>query len=159
MGCHLTNQAQRGRSLPVSHSGQTGWSMTALSDAELIWNRAAVESGGPSPGPGDAALSAVLRFHSLAMSGGVLDALECLSRVQIGEAVQGSRWFGLDEAASFLEAAFDQWQSADRTPEVEVAMEVEFDPGYSMPIPSDDTIATAFRGRYAEDPLAFAPAS
>jgi hypothetical protein len=155
----------------VPHSAQRGWSltrvsfrpdwlaMTALSDADLIWNRAAAESGGPSPGPGDAALSAVLRFHSLAMSGGVLDALECLSRVQIGEAVQGFRWFGLDEAASFLEAAFDQWQSADRTPEVEVAMEAEFDPGYSMPIPSDDTIATAFRGRYAEDPLAFAPAS
>jgi hypothetical protein len=38
-------------------------------------------------------------------------------------------------------------------------MEVEFDPGYSIPIPSDDTIAAAFRGRYAEDPLAFAPAS
>jgi len=43
-----------------------------------------------------------------------------------------------------LEAAFDQWQSADRTPEVEVAMEAEFDLGYSIPIPSDDTIATAF---------------
>ena len=58
-----------------------------------------------------------------------------------------------------MEAAFDQWQSADPTPEVEGAMETEFDAGYSTPIPSDETIATAFRGRYAEDRLAFAPAS
>ena len=72
-----------------------------------------MKGGGASPAPGDIALAALLRFHSSAMSGGVLDALERLTEAQVGEAVQGFRWFGLDEAATFLEAAFEQWRSAN----------------------------------------------
>ena len=44
--------------------------------ADGIWDRAAVERGGPSPHPRDAALSAVLALHNLPMSGGLLDAVE-----------------------------------------------------------------------------------
>jgi hypothetical protein len=44
--------------------------------ADVIWNRAALDAGGPCPRHGDAALSAVLGLHGLAMSGGLLDAVE-----------------------------------------------------------------------------------
>jgi hypothetical protein len=131
--------------------------MTELSDADMIWNRAAMGSGGPSPAPGDIALSAVLRFHGLAMSGGVLNTPERLSHIQVGEAVQGFRWFGLDDAATFLESAIEQLQSSDQSPEAEEAIEAQFDSGYSIPISKDQTIASAFRERYSTDPLSFAP--
>ena len=139
---------------------RTNWqAMPSPSDADTIWNRAAMEGGGASPAPGDIALAALLRFHSSAMSGGVLDALERLTEAQVGQAVQGFRWFGLDEAATFLEAAFEQWRSAEHTPEVEDAMEAQFDADYSLAISSDATIAAAFGEHFSDDPLAFAPVS
>src|SRR6266702_1852811 len=39
-----------------------------VDEADLIWNRAALDDGGASPGAGDMALAAVLAFHGLAMS-------------------------------------------------------------------------------------------
>jgi len=45
-----------------------------MDDAE-IWNRA-VWGKGTEPGPGDRALSDLLRLHSLAMNSGLLDAIE-----------------------------------------------------------------------------------
>ena len=143
--------------LPLS---RTDWqAMPSPSDADTIWNRAAIEGGGTSPAPGDIALAALLRFHSLAMSGGVLDAIERLTEAQVGEAVQGFRWFGLDEAATFLGADAEQWRSAEHTPEVEDAMEASFDADYSVAIPSDATIASAFEEHLSDDPLTFAPVS
>jgi hypothetical protein len=47
--------------------------------ADAIWNGAGLEIGGPEPRPGDTALSAVLRLHSHAMCGGLLDAVERLT--------------------------------------------------------------------------------
>lgn len=50
--------------------------------ADLIWNRAALEGGGASPGPGDFTLADALAFHGLVMNGGALDAaeLQCFDR-------------------------------------------------------------------------------
>lgn len=133
--------------------------MTPPSDADTVWNRAAMGGGGASPAPGDIALAALLRFHSLAMSGGVLDALERLTEAQVGEAAQGFRWFGLEAAATFLESAFEQWRSGEHSHEIEETMEAQFDADYSVAIPSDGTIASAFGERFSDNPLNFAPVS
>ena len=36
------------------------------SDADKVWNRAAMQGGGDSPGPGDRALASLLLLHGLA---------------------------------------------------------------------------------------------
>ena len=50
-----------------------------LSLADQIWNRAALESGGPAAREGDRALAALLLAHGMVMNGGVGHALEVLS--------------------------------------------------------------------------------
>jgi hypothetical protein len=66
-----------------------------MDSADVIWNRAALENGGPHPRAGDTALSAVLRPHGLAMSGGLLDAVEQLTEAQLDAAETGYGWLRL----------------------------------------------------------------
>jgi hypothetical protein len=127
-----------------------------LPDADIIWNRAAMEDGGRAPSEGDSALAAVLEFHSLAMSGGVLDAIERLAPDHFHRAAVGFRWFGLDAAASFLDGAAEMWRSADENSEME-ELEFEFDDGYSSLIPDDATLVAAFHDRLVAQPTAFSP--
>jgi len=60
-----------------------------LSISEKIWNRAAMENGGETPGPGDKTLSSLLLLHGLVMNGGVHHALEELEPDEIAAAVDG----------------------------------------------------------------------
>jgi len=64
-----------------------------------IWNRAAMAGGGAAPGPGDAALSTVLSFHSLVMNGGLDHALDMLTPDDLRAAVDGYRYLGMDSVA------------------------------------------------------------
>jgi hypothetical protein len=75
--------------------------------ADLIWHRAAIESGGTSPGPGDVALADALAFHGLAMSGGMLDAVERASAEDLANAGAGFRWLGLESVAVASRLAAD----------------------------------------------------
>jgi hypothetical protein len=70
--------------------------------ADLIWNRAALEKGGTSPGAGDRALADVLAFHGLAMSGGVLDAIERTSAADVARIGSAFRWFGQEAVDNLL---------------------------------------------------------
>ena len=73
-----------------------------MDDADRIWNRA-TQGGGDEPREGDAALSAALAFHGLAMNGGVLHAFDVLSPEELGRARDGFAWLELSEVAQFLE--------------------------------------------------------
>lgn len=75
---------------------------TALSEADRVWNRAAMERGGEQPRQGGVALASLLFLHNLAMNGGLLDAIERLSRDEIDQAVSGFRYFGLNDAAEIV---------------------------------------------------------
>jgi hypothetical protein len=125
--------------------------------ADLIWNRAALERGGTTPGVGDRALADVLAFHGLVMSGGVLDVME---RVPAGDQVRigaAFRWFGLeavDDLLAFVRrevkaGALDELARAE-------ALEVAADRAYQAILPTDDALVAAFRHRLADDPGAFA---
>src|SRR5580765_619631 len=72
--------------------------------ADSIWSRAALESGGPTPGPGDQALAAALRLHSSAMSGGVLDAVENMTDEELDAAEAGYRWLHVPAASEAIAA-------------------------------------------------------
>lgn len=129
-----------------------------VDDADLIWNRAATERGGYQPGPGDSALAALLSLHGLAMSGGLLDAVERLPREQLDRAEAAYRWFGLESAANVLatvggeveEGALDDDDLAD-------ALEARAEEEYGRAVPSDRVLVDAFRARLTEEPSAFAP--
>src|SRR5712692_3319612 len=111
--------------------------------ASLKWNRAALEKGGISAGVGDRALADVLAFHGLAMSGGVLDAIERTSAA--GQARIGAAfgWFGRELMDSLLASvrrdieagALDDLDRAE-------ALELAADSDYQAIVPSDEVLAT-----------------
>lgn len=76
-----------------------------MTAADQVWNRAALESGGESPGPGDRALSSLLLVHGLVMNGGVHHALEGVTEAELVAAIAGFDYFGLSEVAAFLRGA------------------------------------------------------
>jgi hypothetical protein len=91
----------------------------ALSRDGLIWNRAVLEAGGPSPGRGDTALAGLMRFHGLAMNGGIVHALEVLSPAEFDAAITGFGYFDLAEVASVLGATRFARHNESRLEELE----------------------------------------
>ena len=78
--------------------------MAELTEADLIWNRAC----GVNPlrtWPGDRALADLLYAHGLAMNGGVLHAIECMTVEVLSEVEAGYRYFAFDDVASLLSRA------------------------------------------------------
>ena len=125
--------------------------------ADLIWNRAALERGGSSPGAGDRALADVLAFHGLAMSGGVLDAIERTSAADLARIGAAFRWFG-QEAVDDLLASVRRDIQAGALDELDwaEALERTADADYQAILPSDEALQMAFRHRLDADPSAFA---
>lgn len=131
--------------------------MLAMDDADDIWNRA-TQGGGDRPGKGDAALSAVLAFHGLAMNGGVLHAYEVLSPEELDRARDGFAWLQLSDAAQFLEdtaqsIAATNWDDEDAVD----ALEARADDSYEVALPDDQALADAFRRQLVARREAFSP--
>ena len=112
-----------------------------------IWNRAAIELGGPNPGIGDRALAAVLLAHGAVMNGGVAHAIELLSKEELAAAISGFNYFALPAAAQALSVPFP---SQDET--LNAA-----DQDYWRAVPNDDTLLHAFRLNLLSTPEAYAP--
>ena len=121
--------------------------MLKLSRQDQIWNRACLESGGSSPAAGDQALASLLLAHGLAMNGGVVHALECLSQSEIAAAVAGFNYFGLTDASRVFEQLPDDSEETEE----------RFNQMYWSAVPSDETLAHAFRVKLLSTPEAFAP--
>jgi hypothetical protein len=99
----------------------------------------------------------VLRLHNLAMSGGLLDAIERLTGPELDAAESGYAWFAHPDAAEVIAFVRDQvragaLESDDRAER----LEREADQRYADLIPADATLHSAFRRRLAEEPSAFA---
>jgi hypothetical protein len=119
-----------------------------------IWNRAAVDGGGPRPFYGDAALTAVLRLHGLAMNSGLLDAVERLPDQQLDAAENGYEWLGLPDAAEVVIHVRDKIR-AGALKDTDQAGELEHDADQRYR-ETDAALQVAFRRRLAEQPAAFA---
>ena len=124
--------------------------------ADLIWNRAALEGGGASPGAGDLALADALAFHGLVMNGGVLDAAERLSAEDYPKVAAAYRWLGLETVADLVASVRRGLESgvlddADRAE----ALELDADRCYAAILQSDEALEAAFRRRLNDDPAAF----
>lgn len=115
-----------------------------LSVEDLIWNRAALESGGPAPRAGDAALAAALAVHGLVMNGGVHHAIQVLAGSELQGAIKAFRFLSLGTVASLFEVA----EGVDE----DLANQRYWDA-----IPNDDELQNRFRAAYRYSPEAFAP--
>jgi hypothetical protein len=111
-----------------------------MTNADIVWNRAALESGGNSPGPGDRALASLLIFHSFAMNGGAHHALECVGPVELLAAADGYSFFGLDDVADYLRSAANDPVLSAWTDETEVVANRR----YAEMVPDDSYLTARF---------------
>ena len=124
-----------------------------LSQADRIWNRAALNAGGPVPGQGDRALAALLLLHNLAMNGGVHHALEGLSLEEHTAACDGYEYFGLSEVASWLRGAQRDPILREWTGETEVLANAR----YGELVAEDEHLARTFERVLGARPDEFMP--
>lgn len=118
-----------------------------FTQADLIWNRAALESGGNAARVGDRALADLLLVHGLVMNGGVQSAVAALSAEELSAALSGFRFFGFAEVALLLE-------SVAKAPELD---HQAADESYWSLVPNDQTLVERFEAYYRHSPEAFAP--
>ncbi|MDG0832992.1 hypothetical protein [Roseateles saccharophilus] len=111
----------------------------------MIWNRACFGGEG-SERAGDVALNALLKFHGLAMNGGVLHAVECLTQAELINACKGFQYFGFEVLASDIEEANRALAEGDDS------HEDDFDERYGRHVPSDQVLFSAFQLDYERRP-------
>ena len=126
--------------------------MAEPTQADMIWNRACGEDPLRAL-PGDRALADLLRAHGLAMNGGVLHAVECLTGGELSDAEAGFRFYGLDGVASLLARARGVFETADDLG----SHEQQLDGEYAQMIPSDGSLVERFEKRLRSNPSDFAP--
>ncbi len=120
-----------------------------LSPAGPVWNRAVLEAGGSAPRSGDTALAGLMRFHGLAMNGGIDHALDVLSATAVDAAIAGFRYFDLPEVASVLAATRFARRSESQLEKLQQR--------YATLVPNDAALVAAFEKRYKDSPEEFAP--
>ena len=119
---------------------------------DQIWNRAAMEGGGISPGPGDHALASLLLVHGLAMNGGIHHAIDCVAPGELSAAIDGFSYFGLEVMAQWLRGAPRDRLLKEWTAEAEKSAASR----YAKLIPSDAFLAERFEAVYRDRPSEFA---
>lgn len=129
-----------------------------MDEADRIRNRS-LELGRTHERAGDIALAAALTFHSSAMNGGVLDAVERRTTELLQAAQAAFVRLGLEPAAKIIAdvrteidaGALDDDERAEQ-------LERSADERYNSLLPSDAALESAFRVRLVELPEAFSPA-
>ena len=124
-----------------------------MTNADKVWNRAALAAGGDSPGPGDHALASLLLVHGLVMNGGVHHAIECIEPAELLAAAEGYSFFGFDDVAAFLRGAADDPVLSTWTDDTEVAA----DRRYAEMVPDDSHLVARFEDVFHEHGEQFAP--
>jgi|SRR5690554_1372442 len=112
-----------------------------------IWNRACSERDATPLHDGDKALASLLQAHGFIMNGGVLHALEVMTRAQRVASIAGYRYFGLTGAAQVLEQSYAESDEAEEMANA----------AYLQEVPDDDTIVCAFRTKLLAHPDEFSP--
>ena len=114
-----------------------------MSQADLVWNRAALEQGGRNPLAGDRHIVALIALHSVLMNGGLEHAMDSLTSNEFQAGVAGFRFLGMNDVAHVLE-------SAAASTSVE-----SFEDEYLRLVPDDACIADSFERVFADSPELF----
>lgn len=93
---------------------------------ELVWSRACAAQGGAQRREGDAALSAMLLFHGLAMNGGVAHAVECLSPEELDASIRGYHFYGLGALSHLVAAAKAAPSDDDEADDLGTRLDAEY---------------------------------
>lgn len=125
-------------------------SIYELTDTDKIWNRAC-QGGGDSPRPGDIALAGLLLFHSPAMNGGFIHAVDCLSPEELVAAKAGYKYFGFGGVADLIGYA----KEANAQDEDVEPLEAAFDQRYWALVPDDDVLFQSFKRHQEQFPLEY----
>lgn len=128
--------------------------MHELSSADKIWNRACY-GGGETPKTGDKALAALLLFHGPAMNGGVLHAVECLSKEKLEKAKDGYIYFGFGVIADLISSGQDAIENNFDLEKLETRMNKK----YWELIPEDGVLVKSFENHQKQNPLEYSPIS
>lgn len=130
-----------------------------LSLADRVWNRAALDNGGPHPREGDVALADLLLLHGEAMNNGLLHAVtDALTEDELDRALAGYRYFGLDDLAALVASVrTDALHAGEDDPGLGDRLEEEADRRYAAVVPDDETLARAFEAHFERSPESFAP--
>jgi hypothetical protein len=134
---------------PPRIRGEIGYTLT---EADLVWNRACAGAGVED---GDKALAALLSFHGLAMNGGVLHALECLTVEELDAAISGYRFFGFHDVGDLLTEARSTAETSDAG--AWDVLEARLDNLYADLVPSDTMLQERFASFLLRNPTHFAP--
>jgi hypothetical protein len=126
--------------------------MPELTKADLVWNRACLPNRAAVL-PGDRALEAMVTFHSVAMNGGVLHALEHFKSDELEDAGAGYRFFGLERVAELLNEAKSILKTGDNLS----LWEAELDRRYYAIVPDDSILFARFETIFRRGPSEFAP--
>ena len=126
--------------------------MTELTESDMIWNRACGEDPLRAL-TGDRALADLLYAHGLAMNGGVLHAVECMTAEDLSDAQAGYRFYGFADVASLLSRARGTFEAADDLGSHEQRLDGE----YAHFVPSDSSLVERFQMRLKSKPSDFAP--
>ena len=113
----------------------------------IIWNRACMKLGSVNPREGDVALAALLGLHSPAMNGGLSHSCEFLGPSRCAAAIEGFRYFDLNEMALLVERAMHLSEEESE----------ELDDQYFDLVPQDNILVEAFLRKRTASPEAFAP--
>jgi hypothetical protein len=130
-----------------------------LSEADRVWNRAAMDHGGAQPRRGDQALADVLKVHGDVMNGGMMHALECCALEELERAAAGFRYFGMEEAALAIEWAVQRSEHPASAHDAEAAdrFEREANSRYRSAAFDDSVLYDRFDRAFRDQRSAFAP--
>ncbi len=120
--------------------------------ADKIWNRACAGRDAAST-PADAALESMISFHSVAMNGGVLHAIDCFSSEELEKIKHSYAYFGIFAVVELINAA----QALVRAGDDHEELGDELDQKYSVEIPDDAMLSRAFEAHYKRSPASYAP--
>ena len=126
--------------------------MHEITVADRIWNRAC-QGGVANPRAGDSALSALLLFHSVAMNGGVLHAIESLSPDKLAAAQLGYNYFGVAGITALICSAQEviyQEQDLDD-------LEQKLDQDYWALVPDDGALVKSFEVHFNANAVEYSP--
>ncbi len=124
-----------------------------MTDAKLVWNRAATHETAGAREQGDVALSALLRAHGLAMNGGVLHAVKLLGPEQLADSQRGYEFFGLASVAGLLQCASQLFSTNEDLGHHEPLLDAQ----YARLIPDDSVLFDRFEQHRRSHPSDFAP--
>ena len=112
-----------------------------------------MDDGGSDPSPGDTALASVLYAHGYIMNGGVMHAIELMTRDELESGIAGYRFYDFPSISDLLIRARQLLESESLTDSDEQMLDAD----YLRFIPTDEALVYRFEKHYEANPNDYSP--